>query len=154
MKMSKISRVLLVLLVSIAGIGGSASMASAATCARGTACLWTDSSYKAGWGGVKYSVSANHGSLYGTRINDGASSGWANGGSCAATRFYSDTNYGLDLSTYGQRRFVLNSQTLVKANYRDPYFKNGAGLNSDGSSHGWAGQNWNDQVSSWKFTAC
>lgn len=133
-------------------LGMGAGVASAASCSKGTACLWTNSNFSAGWG-VKYSVSANSGTVWNTPIYNSASSGWANGGTCAAIRFYDLNTSGADYR-YDYKYFVLNSQTLVGGNYRDPYFKNGAGLNGNGSTGGYAGENWNDRIGSWKFTAC
>ncbi|WP_125774610.1 hypothetical protein [Antribacter gilvus] len=132
----------------MAGIG--AAPASAA-CAVGTACLWTNNDYQAGWG-IKYGMSANMGSLWDSGIYHSASSGHANGGSCAATRFYSGVTSGQ--AYYDDDFFVLNSQTLVGGNYRDPNFSNGAGLNANGTGGGKAAWNWNDAVGSWWFTAC
>jgi hypothetical protein len=134
--------------VMFAGVG--VTTAAAADCARGTQCLWVSRDYSS----TKYGRSANSGAYVGSGINNASSSGWANGGSCSATRFYDDVNAGERTDNIGQYRFVLNSQYLVGANYRDPYFTNGAGLNSNGSTGGWADDNWNDKVSSWRFTGC
>lgn len=113
-----------------------AAYAGTGACSKGYACVWNDSGYNGG-------SRAEHLSsiLLPLKYNNEASSAAANGGSCRATYFY-------DAWDGTGKYFILNSQTLVKKNYRDPYLANGAGIGTH------SGENWNDRVSHIKFGQC
>ncbi|WP_164984152.1 peptidase inhibitor family I36 protein [Oerskovia turbata] len=135
-----------VLLAAVFGLGGVAAAQAATPCYSGTACLWQHS----GYGGTKYSVSANWGSYYNTVMLNAASSAAANGAGCKKTRFYEDVNAGEDVTRPWY--FQLYSQQRLGYNYQDPDLKNGAGIGGWPSGPG--GNGWNDTVEGWRFVEC
>ncbi|QFU97940.1 hypothetical protein KDY119_01446 [Luteimicrobium xylanilyticum] len=121
----------------LAGIGAAVPAQAAADCNVGYTCLWMEDNSS----GTYIGKSADYDSLVGTKLNDTASSAEANGGSCSSTYYY-------DTSTRSGAYFYLNSKSLVTANYQDPNLTNGAGKGTN------AGENWDNRISSYKFSGC
>lgn len=96
----------------------------AASCALGWACIWKNSNYGGTWDANQYD-----GIVSMTTSN----SAWANGNSCYRTSFRTGP---FDYNPY----FILDSQTKIKTNYRDPNLTNGAGTGP------YKSQNWKDRI--------
>lgn len=122
------------------GIGtAGAGSAQAASCTAGYACLWVDNNYSGtSWGNTVNTGSYN---IWTTGINDAASSVWANGAQCKYTTWYKDPGQTGDW-------FYLRSQSHFATYYRDAKLSDGAGY------AGYTTQNFNDKLSSWKFSGC
>lgn len=96
----------------------------AASCALGWGCLWQGSNYSGKWAANQYDGFVN------TTVSNSA---WANGNSCHRTSFRTGSG-----ST--NHFFILDSQTRIGSNYRDPNLSNGAGRGQ------YSGENWKDRV--------
>ena len=144
MKMS-VRFVLAAVLAGTLGIVGIGSAQAAAGCTVGYACLWENINYNASGTAREWGNSVNSGTyntIWGTTgQRDIASSAWANGGECSYTTWYIGANQ-------SGHYFYLNSQTLVKSGYNDSYLGNGAGFGPH------ATENFNDNISSFKFSGC
>lgn len=96
----------------------------AASCALGWGCIWKNNNYGGTWDARQY-----NGVVSMTTSN----SAWANGNSCHRTSFRTGP---FDNNPY----FILDSQTRIGTNYRDPNLANGAGTGP------YNGQNWKDRI--------
>jgi Peptidase inhibitor family I36 len=126
-----------VLAVGIGTVG--AGSAQAASCTKGYACLWVNS----GFTGTSWGNSNNSGTfdVWTTGVNDAASSAWANGAACRYTTWY---KHGSQTGDW----FALRSQTHYPSYFNDSNLSNGAGYS------GYTTQNFDNQLSSWKFSGC
>lgn len=128
-------------LAAAAGVVG-VSPAQAAGCQVGHACLWEHSDYNTKKAGKEWGNSNNKGTFQriggSTGYYDIASSAWANGGQCKATRWYVDPNQKGDW-------FQLNSQSMRGYAYKDATLADGV--------VGYP-RNFNDKISSYQFVDC
>jgi hypothetical protein len=146
---------LVTLALAIGGVGvvsaTSATAADAAHCWSGYACIWNEPSYSTG----KYGVSLTQGTYYGTTHDNNAESASANGATCALTNFYTSTNRTYNASGMsGDHYFFLSSETLYTGEAWKDANLNGVYEIGYGQPSGVYDYNFNNKVSSWKFTQC
>ncbi|AWE43217.1 hypothetical protein DDD63_11210 [Actinobaculum sp. 313] len=124
-------------LMLLSGLSLAAPAAQAAPgCASGWACVWQSYSYTGQWAAAKsdgpLSVTSDKNGVAKTK----SASAWANGRLCKHSYFQDGKG----------KSFRLDSEQLVRTNYRDPNLSNGAGKGT------YAGENWNDRVRSVVFS--
>ena len=125
---------------------GIATPATAGTdqCWNGAACVWKNSSYTNLFRGMVTSSKDYHVTAWsdGTfSLGDEVSSVRSQGNTCRV-KFFRNRNY------EDTDKFIYFNRVADGSNYQDPYLSNGGGAGP------WAGENWNDRISSHRFVDC
>jgi len=121
-------------LMLLSGLSLAAPAAQAAPgCTLGWACVWRDANYGGPWAAAPADGFLSKASDKGGTAKYQSNSAWANGNACHRTSFRTG-------SRNGDKFFILDSETRVGSNYRDPNLANGAGRGD------YSGENWKNRV--------